>query len=73
MIPVSLFAQSKTLTGLVTAGNNVPVQGATISVKNSSQAAASDVNGKFTLSVPENAVLIISAVGYKTQTINILR
>jgi TonB-linked SusC/RagA family outer membrane protein len=71
MIPVSLFAQSKTLTGLVTAGNNVPVQGATISVKNSSQAAASDLNGKFTLSVPENAVLIISAVGYKTQTINV--
>jgi len=71
IIPVSLFAQGKTLTGVVTAGNNVPVQGATIAVKNSSQAAASDLNGKFTLNVPENAVVIISAIGYKTQTINV--
>ncbi len=71
IIPVSLFAQSKTLTGVITAGNNVPVQGATIAVKNSSQAVASDPNGKFTLSVPANAVVIISAVGYKTQTISV--
>jgi TonB-linked SusC/RagA family outer membrane protein len=71
IIPVSLFAQSKILTGVVTAANNIPVQGATIGVKNASLAVASDVNGKFTLSVPENAVVIISALGYKTQTINV--
>jgi TonB-linked SusC/RagA family outer membrane protein len=71
IIPVSLFAQNKTLTGIVITGNNIPVQGATISVKNSSQAAASDVNGKFTMGVPENAVLIISAIGYTTQTITL--
>lgn len=71
IIPVSLFAQSKTLTGTITAGNNVPVPGATITVKNSSQAAASDINGKFTLTVPENASVVISAIGYKTQTISV--
>jgi TonB-linked SusC/RagA family outer membrane protein len=69
--PVSLFAQNKTLTGTVTTGNNVPVPGATVVVKNSSQAVASDANGKFTLNVPANAVLTISAIGYKTQTINV--
>jgi TonB-linked SusC/RagA family outer membrane protein len=71
IIPVSLFAQSKTLTGVVTASNNSPVQGATIAVKNTSQAVASDANGKFTISVPENAVLIVSAIGYSTQTITV--
>ncbi|MCO5950558.1 SusC/RagA family TonB-linked outer membrane protein [Mucilaginibacter flavidus] len=69
IIPISLFAQNKTVTGTVTS-NNVPVQSATIGVKNSSQAVASDVNGKFTISVPDNAVLIITALGYRTQTIN---
>lgn len=70
MLPVSLFAQIKTVTGFVTAGNNVPVPGATISVKNSTRAIVSDANGKFKLSIPENTILIISAAGYKTQTIN---
>ncbi|HZX59324.1 MAG TPA: carboxypeptidase-like regulatory domain-containing protein, partial [Mucilaginibacter sp.] len=73
MIPVSLFAQNKTLTGVVTSVNNVPVPGATVVVKNSSQAVASDSNGKFTLNVPANAVLTISAIGYKTQTINVAK
>ena len=70
MLPVSLFAQIKTVTGFVTTSNNVPVPGATISVKNSPRAVASDANGKFKLSIPANTVLIISAAGYKTQTIN---
>ena len=69
IIPVSLFAQNKTVTGQVTERNNVPVPYATITVKNSSQAIVSDANGKFSLSVPQNAVLIVSATGYKTQTI----
>jgi TonB-linked SusC/RagA family outer membrane protein len=71
IIPVTLFAQTKTLIGTVTAGNNSTVPGATIIVKNSSQAVASDANGKFTLNVPDNAVLTISAIGYKTQTVSV--
>lgn len=69
LIPVSLFAQSSTLTGVVTTGNNNPVPGATIAVKNSSQVVASDANGKFTLNVSDNVVLNVSAIGYKTQTV----
>jgi len=71
IFPISLFAQNRTVTGTVTAGNNAPVPGATIVVKNTSQAVASDGNGKFTISVAENADLIISAIGYKTQTIHV--
>jgi len=71
LIPVLVYGQGKTLTGVVFTGNNVPVQGATVAVINSSQTTASDVNGKFTLSIPENAVIVITAIGYKTQTIKI--
>ena len=66
---VSLFAQNKNVTGQVTERNNLPVPYATITLKNSSQAIVSDANGNFTLSIPQNSVLIISASGYKTETI----
>ena len=70
-IPVTLLAQNKTVTGTVTENNGNPIPGATITVKNSTQAVASDVNGKFTLRVAENATIIVSAIGYKTQTIDV--
>ena len=41
IIPVSLFAQNKTVTGRVTERNNLPVAGATIAVKNSTRSVAS--------------------------------
>lgn len=67
----SLFAQNKTVTGLVTADNNNPVKGATISIKNSSQATTTNADGSFKISAPNNSFLIISASGYKTQIISI--
>jgi TonB-linked SusC/RagA family outer membrane protein len=66
----SLFAQNKTVTGLVTTDNNNPVQGATISVKNSSQATMTNTDGRFSISVSGDASLIVSASGYKTQTVS---
>ncbi|MXV53263.1 SusC/RagA family TonB-linked outer membrane protein [Pedobacter sp. HMF7647] len=71
LIPAILFAQNRTLTGTVTTGKDIPVPGATVLVKNGSQAAATDGNGAFTINVPSNAVLTISAIGYKTQTIDV--
>ncbi|HVV53979.1 MAG TPA: SusC/RagA family TonB-linked outer membrane protein [Mucilaginibacter sp.] len=72
ILPVSLLAQSRTINGTVTtADNNVPVPGATISVKNSTQATTTDPNGKFSIRAANNTLLIVSAVGYKTQTINV--
>jgi len=71
LIPITLFAQTKTVTGVITAGNNAPVLGAAITVKNSSQIAISDANGKFTISVSGSGILVINAIGYKTQTISV--
>lgn len=69
ILPLALTAQTKILNGRVTGSNNLPIVGATIAVKNSAQAVSSDGDGKFSLSIPQNAVLTISAIGYKTQTI----
>ena len=47
-----------------------PLAGATIGVKGTNRRTASDVNGSFTISVPDNnPVLVISYVGYTTQEI----
>jgi len=44
-----------------------PVPGVSITVKNSSVGTATDINGKFILSVPQGSVLVFSIVGYETQ------
>jgi len=70
MLPLSLLAQSRAVTGTVTDGHNV-VPGVTIAVKNGSQVTTTDASGKFSIRASDNAVLVVTAIGYKTQTINI--
>jgi len=70
IFPFTLFAQNRTVNGTITAANNTPIPGATITVKSTTQATTTDANGKFSIHVPDNAVLIISIIGYKTQSVN---
>ncbi len=69
LLPCMLFAQNRIITGQVSEANGSPVAGTTISVKNTSATTLTDASGKFSLSAPQNATLIISSTGYKTQTI----
>jgi len=68
-IPGLLHAQDRSISGKITDVNNNPIQGVTIAVKKSNIATATDADGKFKLTVPNNAELSISAAGYKTQTV----
>lgn len=59
-----LFAQSRKITGTVKDDKSNPLQGATITVKNSKVATTSNAAGVFTINVPPNAnTLVISYVG----------
>lgn len=69
MLPASLFAQNKTLTGKITDANGSPIAGVSIVVKQTTQGTATDAEGKFRLIAPANATLIISSAGFKSQTI----
>ncbi len=54
-----------TITGKVTDhANGQTLPGVTIKVKGSTLGTVTDINGNFSLQVPENSVLIISYVGY---------
>ena len=65
-------AQNKTVSGTVMFSDSTPVAGAFIYVKgNSALGTSADVNGNWTISVPENSVLVFSFLGTKTQEISV--
>jgi hypothetical protein len=78
VLPVSAIPPSKKLlyhdvkkttsdiivTGKVVSATSEPLQGASVSVKNSSLSTVTDANGNFTITVPEGAILVITFVGY---------
>ncbi|NCI46781.1 SusC/RagA family TonB-linked outer membrane protein [Sediminibacterium soli] len=59
-------APPRSVSGVVTdAGTGSPLQGATIAVRNTSTATSSDVDGRFSITVPsDDAVIEVSFVGY---------
>jgi TonB-linked SusC/RagA family outer membrane protein len=58
--------------GKVVDEKGAPLAGVTISLKDRSQATATDINGEFFLQRVDNkAVLVISSVGYLTKEINV--
>ncbi len=64
------FAQTKTITGLVSDDKGNMLQGATVTLKNSKTATITDANGKFTLSVPGNTqTVVVSYIGMVSQEI----
>lgn len=62
--------QEKTMHGTVTDRNGTPVIGANILIKGTATGTITDINGQFTLGdVPENAILVVSYIGYSTKEI----
>lgn len=71
LISISIYAQ-KSITGTVVDKNGETVIGASIVVKGTTNGTITDFDGKFTLSnLPNDAVIEVSFVGYKTQTISV--
>ena len=60
----------KNITGTVLDENGQPAIGAFVAVKGTTQTGAiTDVNGKFTISVRPGTPLVVSYIGYKSQTV----
>ena len=69
---LELSAQNKPISGTVTDAAGVPVIGAAVFVVgNTSTGVMTDVDGKYTLTVPSNSSVAVSCIGYATQTITI--
>ncbi len=61
--------QKKTVTGTVIDELNEPVIGANIMEKGAVNGTVTDIDGKFSLSVPDNAILQISYIGYNSKEV----
>ncbi|UOB18741.1 SusC/RagA family TonB-linked outer membrane protein [Abyssalbus ytuae] len=70
---VALSQSSISVSGTVTdAQNGVPVPGASVVVKGQEgKGTSTDFDGKFTLEIDANAILVFSYIGYKTQEVNV--
>ncbi len=68
---LSSFAQSM-VTGLVSDASNNPLPGVTISIKGSQKTSAvTNIDGRYTISVPSQSTLVFSCIGMKSQEIKI--
>ena len=71
LFTVNANAQKITVRGTVT-DENGPIIGATVVEKgNETNGVNTDIDGKYTLSVPASAELVFESIGYKSQTIKV--
>jgi len=62
----ALWAQQKTLTGTVTEkGNNLPLSGVSIVIKNTNRGVISDFDGNFAIDVTEGDMLMFTYIGFE--------
>ncbi|TCN60619.1 TonB-dependent receptor [Flavobacterium circumlabens] len=66
LFSVIAMAQDVTVNGIINDESGLPVPGATILIKGTNKATASDFDGKFQINVPSNGTLTVSFVGYNT-------
>ena len=65
-----MMAQNKIVKGTVTGYPEAEVLiGASVSVKGTSQGTITDIDGKYSISVPSDAVLVFSYLGYATKEV----
>lgn len=67
-----LLNAQTTITGKITDERGMPIQGASVTVKGTKTGTSSDINGLYSIQVPnEKATLVFAGVGYETQAIKV--
>jgi TonB-linked SusC/RagA family outer membrane protein len=63
------FAQEKTVSGTVTDESGLPLPGATVLEKGTSNGVSTGFDGKYEITINGNSNLVISFIGFKTQEV----
>lgn len=71
MLPLGIFAQSISVTGMVKDASGETVIGATVREKGTDNATVTDLDGNYTIRVAPKAALVFSYVGYKSAEVNV--
>ncbi|MDF2158328.1 SusC/RagA family TonB-linked outer membrane protein [Algoriphagus sp. CAU 1675] len=64
---IQAHAQNRILTGTVAGDDGLPIPGVTVLDKTNQTGTTTDVDGKYSISVGPNSVLVFSFIGYTTQ------
>ncbi|QNK61606.1 TonB-dependent receptor [Pedobacter sp. PAMC26386] len=67
--PLSLFAQSKIISGTITDEQKLPVPGVSIQVKGTQKSTQTDANGRYKIQADGTSELVFTAIGFTTQTL----
>lgn len=59
------------ITGRVTSATGEPLAGVSVTVKGSRLGTTTDANGNFSITVPDDAVLLISSIGYEPTEVSV--
>ncbi|NQU51133.1 MAG: carboxypeptidase-like regulatory domain-containing protein [Bacteroidetes bacterium] len=67
------FAQQKNITGIITGKDGKPIPGVTVIFKGTTAGTVTDIDGNYSITnVPDDATLVFSFVGMKTQEIKVV-
>ena len=66
-----MMAQVNKVSGVVTDDSNSPLAGASVLVKGTQNGVSTDFDGKFTINAKTGDVLLLSYIGFETQTITV--
>lgn len=69
LITSSLYAQNRVTGRVINQADNQPIVGATVQEKGTTNATQSGNDGSFAITVPGNATLVVTVVGYNAQEI----
>ncbi|QEC52951.1 TonB-linked SusC/RagA family outer membrane protein [Anseongella ginsenosidimutans] len=67
---LTAWSQEQTISGKVTGEDGAPLPGASVLVKGTSVGTSTDLEGEFTLDVPEGAIIEVSFIGFLSEEIN---
>lgn len=68
-MPLAALAQQFNLKGTVVDENGEPLIGASILVKGTTRGTSTDIDGNFTIEIQQGKTLVVSYVGYQSQSI----
>src|SRR5690606_11262184 len=66
---IPVFGQTVQIKGQISDENGDPIPGASVLVKGTTIGTAADLDGMYTLNVPEKSTLVFSFIGYESQEV----
>lgn len=67
----AVLQQKKQISGTVTDSKGEPIIGANVVIKGTTTGTITDIDGHFNFEVPDNAILQVSYIGYKTSEVEV--